>query len=278
MKNIVKIVGALLVSLGLAGCFQVDQVISLSPDGSGTLEETFMISNMIAGSMSALSDGMGGQSEAAANKDKTPPPQQSMFKEEDIKKKAESYGQGVRFVKMERITNQQFEGYKAVYSFSDINSVRLDQVNPGMPGQTPQASDPPAKGTTFVFTPGKTAKLVVKQSKKELSPTGTEPDKTVSVTETDPEQLAMMRQMFNGLRVSTKLVINGKVINSNATHRNGSTIILAEIDFNKILDKPELLAKMAAIPPGDQSAAMEMMKKLPGMKIDMNEELLVSFK
>lgn len=278
MRNFVKIVVALLLSLSLAGCFQVDQKITLAPDGSGTLEETFMISSMIAGSMSALSDGMGEQPEAAESKDKTPPAKKSMFKEEDIRKKAEGYGEGVRFVKMERIANAQFEGYKAVYSFSNINKVRLDQGNPGMPGQAPQASDAAAKGTTFLFTPGKTAKLIVKQPKKELSAAEAAPDKPTATAETPPEQLAMMRQMFNGLRVSSSLIIKGKVINSNATHRTGSTIILADIDFSKILDKPELLAKMASLPPGDQSAAMAMMKELPGMKIDMNEELQVSFK
>ena len=87
-----------------------------------------------------------------------------------------------------------------------------------------------------------------------------------------------MRQMFDGMRVSTKLVIKGKVVTSNATHRSGSTITLAEIDFGKILDKPELLEKMAAVQPGDQAAAMEMIKTFPGMKIDMNDELRVSFK
>jgi hypothetical protein len=267
----------LLVSCALAGCFQVDQKITLSPDGSGTIEETLMVSNMIANSMSAMTESMAPQGEATDNKDKTPPAKQSMFKEADIRKKAESYGPDVRFVKMERIVNQQFEGYKAVYSFKNINNIRIEQGNPGMPGQNPQASDP-AKGIKFVFTPGKTATLVVKQPKKELAATETAPDKSAVTADTPPEQLAMIRQMFNGMRVSSSLVIKGKVVKSNATHRTDSTIILADIDFGKILDKPELLAQMAAIQPGDQDAAMEMMKKLPGMKIDMNEELQVSFK
>jgi hypothetical protein len=277
MENIVKMVTMLLVSCALAGCFQVDQKITLSPDGSGTIEETLMVSSMIANSMSAMSESMAPQGETADGKDKTPPAKQSMFKEEDIRKKAENYGPDVRFVKMERIVNKQFEGYKAVYSFKNINNVRLEQGNPGMPGQGPQAADS-TKGIKFVFTPGKTATLVVKQPKKEMATAETVPDKQASAAETPPEQLAMIRQMFNGMRVSSSLVIKGKVIKSNATHRTDSTIILADIDFGKILDKPELLAQMASIQPGDQDAAMEMMKKLPGMKIDMNEELQVSFK
>lgn len=277
MKKIFELMAMLVVSCGLAGCFQVDQVITLSLDGSGTIEETFIISRKIAESMAALADGMSEQLGAAGN-DKTPPKEQSFFKDDEIRKRAESYGADVRFVRMERLANNQFEGYKAVYSFKNINTLRLDQGAPGMPRQMGQGSELAPKGTEFVFTPGKTAMLVVKQQKKNAVAGESALDTPPPAGEASAEDLAMVRQMFDGLHVSTTLVIKGKVIDSNATHRTGSTITLAEIDFGKILDKPELLAKMAAVPPGDQSVAMEMIRKLPGMKIDMNDELRVSFR
>jgi hypothetical protein len=146
-----------------------------------------------------------------------------------------------------------------------------------MPGQTGPASESAPKGPEFVFTPGKTATLVVKQNKN-VSAGGSDPETAAPAKETNAEELAMVRQMFDGLRVSTTLVIKGKIIDSNATYRTNSTITLAEIDFGKILDKPELLAKMAAVQSGDQAAAMAMIKKLPGMKIDMNDELRIIFR
>lgn len=133
------------------------------------------------------------------------------------------------------------------------------------------------KGTEFVFTPGKTAMLVVKQNKN-VGIGESAPETAPPAREASAEELAMVRQMFDGLRVSSTLVIKGKVIDSNATYRNNSTITLAEVDFGKILDKPELLAQMAALQPGDQAGAMEMIKKLPGMKIDMNDELRINFR
>jgi hypothetical protein len=277
MKNIIKMMVALLLSCGLAGCFQIDQVVTLSPDGSGTVEETIKISRKIAESMAALTSGMSEQLGADGN-DKAPPKEQSFFKDDEIKKRAERFGSGVRFVKMERIADKQFEGYKAVYSFSDINAVRLDQENPGMQKQIEQGSESTPKGTRFVFAPGKTATLIVKQQKRDVRVGESAPEMPTPAKESSEEELAMVRQMFDGLRISTTLVIKGNVVDSNATHRTGSTITLAEIDFGKLLDKPELLAKMAAVQPGDQAAAMEMIKKIPGMKIDMNDELRVSFR
>ena len=277
MKKIMELFAVLLVSCGLAGCFQVDQVITLSPDGSGIIEETFMISRKVSESMGALAGGMSEQAGAEGSV-KAPPKEQSFFKDEEIKKRGERYGEDVRFVRMERVANQQFEGYKAVYSFKNINKLRLDQGPPGMPGQAGQGSEPAPSGTEFVFTPGKTARLIVKQQKKKAAAEGEISDTTPPARESSAEELAMVRQMFDGLRIFTTLVIKGKVIDSNATHRTGSTITLAEIDFGKILDKPELLAKMAAVPPGDQTAAMEMIRNFPGMKIDMNDELRISFR
>jgi hypothetical protein len=277
MKKLMELIVLLLVSCGLAGCFQVDQVVTLLPDGSGTFEETFMINRKIAESMAALTGGMGEQSGTEGN-DTAKSKEPSFFKDDEIKKRAEILGSDVSFVKMERIANKQFEGYKALYSFRNINKLHIEQSNPAMPKQVDQGGEPASKGIQFVFTPGKTAQLVVKQTKKsaiagvETAEAASQPKKA------GPEELAMMRQMFDGMRVSTTLVIKGKDIKSNATHQTGSTITLAEIDFGKILDKPELLEKMASVQPGDQTAAMEMIKTFPGMKIDMNDELRVSFK
>lgn len=278
MKRIMELLIVLLAACGLAGCFQVDQVITLTPDGSGTIEETFMISRKIAESMAALSGGLGEQP-GTADSQKTGNSEPSFFKDDEIKKRAEGYGPGVKLIKAERIVNKQFEGYKAVYAFKDINKVRLDQENPGMPKQASKESDATPKGTEFVFKAGKTATLLVKQQKKNAPDTAETTSETASPTkEAGAEELAMVRQMFDGLRISTKLVIKGKILDSNATHRADATITLAEIDFAKLLDKPELLAKMAATQPGGQTAAMEMLKQLPGMKIDLNDELRVSFR
>lgn len=287
MKNIIRILVVLAVSCGLAGCFQVDQVVTLSPDGSGTLEETFMISRRIAESMASLTAGMDGQPAGPEGVGAAPKQQQSFFKDDEIKKRAEGFGKGVTYVKMERLANKDFEGYRALYSFKNINMLRLDQKSPGMSSRNEQEGGAAPKGTEFVFTPGKTAMLVVKQHAGTTpAPAGNAvavtakgaPAETAPVKESSPEELAMVRQMFAGLRFSTTLVIKGKVVDSNATYRSGSTITLAEVDFGKILDKPDVLAKMTTVQPGDQAAALEMIKNLPGMKVDLNDELRVSFK
>ena len=124
-----------------------------------------MISRKIAESMAALAGGMGEQP-GAEESDKPKIKEQSFFKDDEIKKRAETLGSGVSFVKMERIANKQYEGYTAVYSFKDISKLHIEQSNPGMPKQMEQGSEAAPAGVQFQFTPGKTAQLVVKQLKK----------------------------------------------------------------------------------------------------------------
>lgn len=273
MKKVLMLLTVTLLSAVLSGCFQVEQVITLLPDGSGTIEETMMISRKIADSMAAFAGGMAEQGDTAAP---TPPP--SFFKDEEIQKRAEGFGPDTRFIKMERLKNPQFEGYKAVYSFKNINNLRIDAPAGGMSGQAGAGNGAPVKATEFIFKAGKNATLLVKHHAA-AAPAVKEPVQGAEpAAQPGSGDLEMLRQMFAGMRIATTLVIKGNVVESNATHRSGTAITLAEIDFGKILDKPELLAKMAALPPGDQAAAMEMIKSFPGMKIDMNDEMRVVFK
>jgi hypothetical protein len=278
MNKILKMCALLVVAWGLVGCFQVDQVITVLPDGSGTVEETMLVSRKIAESMAAFAGGMAELGDPDATGEKKPSiAPQSFFKDDDIKKRAEGFGTTARFVKSERIVNERFEGYRAVYAFKDINTLRIEPGNAALPKQPGVVEAATAKGTEFVFTPGKRATLVMKRPKnsgEEKAPVvATEPP-----PQANPGDLDMLRQMFAGLRLSTTLVIKGQVVESNATHRAGSVITLTEVDFDKILDKPELLTKIAALPPGDQGAAMAMIKSFPGMKVDMNDEMRVMFK
>lgn len=286
MKTIKKAF-LMLLPLLLAGCFQVDQVVTVGPDGSGTVVETFLISRRIAESMASLTAGLGGQEEAggaqaAGEKKQEPAAPPSFFQEEDIRKRAGKMGPGVSFVGMKRISDKDFEGYRAEYAFSDINQIRLDQEG-GPPRRDASGAEPKQKGTSFSFTPGKNPTLVVKQHRtRAAGESGTMEKKGEEAApparQAGPEELAMLRQMFAGLRFSVAVVVKGKIDETNATHRDGSRVTLAEIDFGQLLDKPELLARLAEMPPGDTGAALEMMKKIPGMKVDLNDEVRIMFR
>jgi hypothetical protein len=287
MKTIKKAV-LILFPLLLAGCFQVEQTVTVGTDGSGTVEETLLVSRRISESMEGLVAGLDGQGEsagdqAAGRKKQEPAPQRSFFKDEEIRKRAETMGEGVSFVRMERIANEEFEGYRALFAFRDINKLTLSQG--GGPSQAAgSGAGAKGQGIRFVFTPGKNATLVLKQRQQKAAAGEGEAaapkkeERPVPAGKASAEDLAMLRQMFAGLRFAMTVVVKGEIVETNATHRDGSRVTLADIDLGRMLDKPELLTKLAEIPPGDSGAALEMLKKIPGMKADLNDELRITFR
>lgn len=137
MKMVLKLSCLLLIILSLAGCLQVDSVVKVNSDGSGTLEEKVLMSNDLVQQMEAmmgqmmkglLGNGGGGQLEKQENK--MSKQLFDVFDEEKLRKRVSDYGQGVTFVSSEKITNERFNGYKAIYAFNDVNELRINQ-NPG---------------------------------------------------------------------------------------------------------------------------------------------------
>ena len=50
-----------------------------------------------------------------------------IFNEETAKLNAKEFGEGVTCVSGYRITSEDFEGFKAIYSFKDISQIRIKQ-------------------------------------------------------------------------------------------------------------------------------------------------------
>ena len=48
----------------------------------------------------------------------------------------------------------------------------------------------------------------------------------------------MMKQMFTDMKVSIKLVAESGIAETNATHNDGDTITLMEMDMGKLMENP----------------------------------------
>ena len=104
-----KLVVLLVISLALMGCFESLVLLKLNKDGSGTIEETVVISD----SFMELMKSFGGQEAEEQEKE-------DLVDEEQLAEKAGSMGADVRLVSAEPVTTDRGAGYKAIYSFSDI--------------------------------------------------------------------------------------------------------------------------------------------------------------
>jgi hypothetical protein len=270
MKNSIWFVLLLPVFLVLGGCFQVDTVVRLNPDGSGTVEETVMMSKAFSAQMNSMMQGFGGEEKGKEAKGI------DLYDPAKLKAQAAAMGKGVTFVTGKRVTDDKFDGYKAIYAFTDINSLVLNQKRgDGMPGGTaPEGGEP----LSLVFVKGPPASLKMKHEPlKKPEPAKAGGEAAAGTPQASEAEMAKAREMFAGMRFSMALDVNGRIVRTNATHREGSRITLFDLDFEKLLGKPECLAGMKALQTQSLEEAKELLKNMPGMKVDLNDSLEVVF-
>jgi hypothetical protein len=209
-----------------------------------------------------------------------------LFDEAKLKREAGTKGEGVTYVSGKKIATDTFEGYKAIYAFADINKLKLNQNPSDSVPSGPSGSDSENKEehVTFHFTKGGPATLIVKLPeekpvKKDDAAESAEAPKPSPVEKQQSEMmLAQMKQMFKGMKIAMAIEVEGAVVQTNATHREGSRITMMELDFGKLLEMPEKLLQFSQLEPETLEDAKKFMKDLPGIKVEMNKEVMIKFK
>lgn len=268
---------AALSMLVMTGCFQVDRVVTVKPDGSGTLQETVLFSQKLLKGLAAAFQPEGeGEDHAAAG------PQ--LYDEKSLRAAAQGMGSGVSYLSSEPLTDEKVTGYRVTYAFKDINQLRMDSGPPSM-DKKPDAG----QGMSFSFTPAKGATpalLVIKSPKKTTTgetetTTASQPEKAApegKQPEATQKELEALKEMLDGMRFSISVVAAGQIVETNATYRDHSRIILADIDFSRLLNlTPQDLARLNAVKGKDLAATMAVLKEFPGMKVDLNDTVRITF-
>jgi hypothetical protein len=269
MKRLILAAASTLTALVLPGCLQSETTVTLNKDGSGTLVEQ----TTLGGQMLAMLDQFSALGGAEA-KD----PLADMFSPEKAKAKAAKLGQGVTFEKSEPLTVGANKGARITYRFADINTLKvapgdgMSDMSPmaGMAGGAPKP--PEQKPITFTYAGGKLTVTLPEPEKAEgAAPKPADmPDLAGS-----PEGEAMMKQMMGDMKMSFKLIVEPGIAETDATHREGKTITLMDMEMGKLLDKPDTLKKLTAADPSDPAASLEILKGIEGVKMETKKQITV---
>ena len=271
--NRIAALAACSLALLVHGCFSDTTVMKLNADGSGTLTVTTLMKASAIKQMKEMAKAFGGENA------KDP----EFFTEKEAKDKAAKMGEDVTFVSREAIKTKDAEGHKVVYAFKDITKVKISEM-----------SDPPGGGEggfktdakksdpiTFKFAklPGGNSLLTIVNPKMEPPKPGAEapaPDKPAQDGEVPEEQLAMMKEMMGGLKVSIQIEV-GKIVKTNSSHVQGSTVTVLEMDFDKLLGDMAKFKKLAAAQPKTPEEMKALVKDFPGVKVNLDPETTIEF-
>lgn len=107
--------------LALAGCISSTTLITVRPDASGTIEQ---ITTMNPERLARLTQMIAGFQKQAGAEKSTPV---DLFSESGARGLAAKMGEGVTYISSQKIRTKDAEGIKALYAFSDITKIRINQ-------------------------------------------------------------------------------------------------------------------------------------------------------
>lgn len=299
MKRFFYTAFSMLMAVFVSGCIQDTIVIHVKPDGSGTIEETSLLSNSMLDLTESSARSMGGPGKEEGVKDNKDMTKSSSKKEasetrdaviakmaKDAGKRADTFGTTVRFVSAKPVRTDTASGYNAIYAFEDISQVRVNR-NPGakMGGQKAEKSDSPKEDyLLFKFTKGHPSKLVVtlppQKETADYKSSTQDSGKAVagkSNRETSAQSPEMMKNLFQDMKLKIAIQLEGTIINTNATYRNGSTVTLIEMDIGKLMTNAALFKQVLAINPQSVGETKALFNSVEGLKFETNNPVTAEF-
>lgn len=264
LSKFAKLALGLIAATMLPSCLQNETTITLNKDGSGTIvEETILGAQMIAMMTQFAEPGQ-------------PDPLAEMFSEEKSKKRAAAFGEGVEFVKIEMINADGKKGARSHFKFADINKIT---VNPSSAmeslneeGAEEEEEEKPAddkEALKFAYADGK-LKIIV--------PPADFKDMAMEDMGEGGEQEEMAMQMMADMRIGIKLVIADGIAESNATHVEGNSITLFDVQVGKMMAQKDKLKEIAKTAETDMDAAKAAFNKIDGIKVETKEDVNVTLK
>jgi len=80
------------------------------------------------------------------------------------------------------------------------------------------------------------------------------------------------------MKMSLKLVVEPGIAETDASHQDGNTITLMEMEMGKLMENAEAFSKLQKVDQKDPVAAMESLKNIQGVKFEAKETVKVTLK
>lgn len=276
MKKVKILLLLTAIILVLTGCFEVETAIKLKKNGSGTMEETVLFSQMMMMQMAQMGQAFGGEEEENANEN-------PMYDVEKLKAEASQKGEGVTYASSEAVERNGKSGYKVIYNFKDINTLKYNNdpsKKMSMPTMGMEAEE-----EEFIRFQYKKGELIINfpdvDDDSDEYDEGEEEDFDQEDLDEAANEMAgmdeMVKQMFTDMKFKTTIEFEGGISKTNATYVEGNKITLMAMDFNQVMENPEAFKTLGGLQSATPAEQKEAMKNLPGVKFETEEKITVKF-
>jgi hypothetical protein len=273
MKIIKRLILFILPVLLFSGCLKIQTTVTVNKDGSGKIDEKVLMSKAFVSMISQFAQSFGDSSETE---------QFSLFDEDKIKNSSSDYGEGVSYVSSEQISTEDWEGFRAVYSFSDLNKIRLEpdpdeKLDVGMNSENAEEDE---EYYFFKFIGGDIPEVIIDRPEIEADLTSNDDEETdmeESGTE-DDEMAEEFLKMMEGMSIQIAVEFAGEIVETNATYVEDSRLTLLEMNLSEMMKNKEEFKEFKNKEPDSIEEMKEFVEKFPGMKIEFQKPVRVKFK
>lgn len=257
-----RMLSVLAMMLACSGCVHVSTLITLKPDGSGTMDEEIGMNPQALSTLAAFAGaGRGMQQSGPAN---------DIFNEQKAREQAQKMG--VRFVSGTAIDTPSLKGYRAQYAFDDIKALKVRmQDAEAMRGGGGSRRDP----FDFDFTRGPSSSTLTIRIPQDVEkpPMAQLGGGNGQMSQEQAQQMmALMRPMFAGMFVDVSVAVDGRIVRTNAPFVDGNRVTLVQLDMDKVINDDAAWMKLQkATTPAD-------MRNILGVKMSTDPTLTIEFR
>ena len=272
IRRILKLALVGSAALLVSGCIEISTSILVRRDGSGTIEQTVLLTTTFIELMESF-----GQGDALGEGE--------FVDEDELRDQALALGEGVSLTSFEPVSADQGRGYTAVYEFNDVENLRINQNPSELLPSTPagESGEDPEEFYSFAFKDGTPAILtILSPSLSELQETaedGQEDSRdTDENAELDEEMLELFRTLYEGMRIGIAVEVEGTIVETNASYVDGSRVTILELDFGEVLRNEGMFEELAAASPESLEETKQMLQDVPGIRIEVEREVVIRFR
>jgi hypothetical protein len=90
------------------------------------------------------------------------------------------------------------------------------------------------------------------------------------------DQMALIRPMFAGARMSLAIEPNGQLIRTSSPYVDGRRVILVDVNLDSLLANDALLQRLQASKSVDETK--DLLKNVPGVRLSLDPETTIEFR
>ena len=246
-----------------SACFQFSTVVSVKPDGSGTIDQRMLFTQAAVAQLRQFAALSGGTGEFEP------------VSEQQARDGAAALGPGVTYVSSTPINSPEGVGRTIKYAFTDINTLKLDQAPPP-PGGMPAPASPAADGeprVSFALTRPEGGNVLLTIKIPQLPAIGG--DASLPSNGPSLEQFAMLKPLLAGARITIDIEPAGRLVRTSSPYVAGNRVTLLDVNVDALLADDTLLQRLQAAKTPDEAKAI--LKNIPGLKANLDPELTIEF-